>query len=540
MKRQILLLALIALIISHLLQLTALAQQPAVDSASAAQQQLATGDTASADTGGKESNGQASTEKNTLLAIIKAAGNFAYFLALDFILGIIFIAQQLLVLIREAKDAKKIPMEQIPKLGYEEIEKMFTQVKDDEIISIEKEKEELEKLPLLRRIFRRKKASAFQLAYQLFNVFSHQRSTASFTEITDSFIQYLKDTFNSFATRLSFLSDTAGALGLLGTVWGMFLLFYGADFDKTKIFQGMGLALSTTIIGLVISIVLNSLTTIVGNKFNAHLATINRVKEVFQDRLMKEEMGIAGAANPVIIKEKIVESKTPVDTGVSEKPKIKKKAKVRRPAEIKIVQGDNQTVEVGSELPEPIVVEVLDDEGKPLEGQEVTFLAEDGAGVFPNDTRTRKILTDDEGRAETKFLVGKKSGDKKITISLDGSDIQSRSLLITAKPGPAEKMVEVDGNYQTGELGKRLEKPFIVAIRDKFDNPIPRYEVNFNLVRGSGKFQDSQNAHLNAYTNESGLAEVYFVMGNDRGAREIEVEAKKVSPSKLTYEVFAN
>ena len=60
-------------------------------------------------------------------------------------------------------------------------------------------------------------------------------------------------------------------------------------------------------------------------------------------------------------------------------------------------------------------------------------------------------------------------------------------LLAIAKQTPPTKFVEIDGNYQTGELGKRMNKPFIVAIRDKYDNPIPRFEINFTIKKGSGK-----------------------------------------------------
>ncbi len=551
MKRAIILFLLIVTVVFAFFQMTVFAQQSATDSTTngkaIADKAQATGvaDTTKKDVGKRGFSAQ------TLWDLVKVAGEFSYLLALVFIFGVVFLFQQFLVLKREMKDAKKIPIEQIPKLGYDEIEKMFTQVTDDEALSIDEEKEEMENLPLLKRMFRRKKASAYQLAHRLFLIFKHQRSTASFNEVTDSFIQYLKDMFKPFETRLAFLSDTAGALGLLGTVWGMFMVFYQGNPSQEDILRGMGIALSTTIIGLVISIFLNSLTTIVMNRFDKHLATINRVNEVFQERFMREELATGAVPTQVIIDSNalanaqtaahsVPSSGKAGEVSEQSKPPTKRRAKIKHPAEIKVINGNNQAVEVGSELPQPVVVEVVDEDGKPMEGIEVTFRTENGGGNFPNDSNIRKILTDEEGRAETGFTVGKKKGDKIITVSLDGSDLQPKSLLITAKAAPPAKLVEIDGNYQKGELGKRLDKPFVIAIRDKFDNPIPRYEVNFSLTRGTGKFQDSQNAHLTAYTNESGLAEVYFIMGNDRGARDIEVEAKKVTPSKINYEVFAS
>ena len=161
-----------------------------------------------------------------------------------------------------------------------------------------------------------------------------------------------------------------------------------------------------------------------------------------------------------------------------------------------------------------------------LENETVVFTAEDGAGMFSNNNRVRKILTDDDGRAKTQFVLGKAAGERTIHISVDGGDGRGIKLLTIAKPTPPTKMIELEGNYQTGELGKRLPVPFTVAIRDRFDNPIPMFEVDFLLKKGSGRFQDTQNSHLTAHTNELGLAQVFFIVGNDRGAREIEVEAK--------------
>ncbi|NOZ60265.1 MAG: hypothetical protein GXO74_01150 [Calditrichaeota bacterium] len=552
MKRVILLIFLILATSAVILNVIVLAQQKSA--ATETQNSDTTGlKTAGKSAPGRDTSSQDSGKRgfsaNVLLDLFKEAEVFGYFLALDFILGVVFLFQQILVLNREMKDARKIPIDQIKRLGYEEIEKMFKQVKEDEPISVDEEKDEMERLPLLKRLFMRKKASAFQLAHRLFLVFENKRSTAEFNEITSNFVQYLKDMFNPFLTRLAFLSDTAGALGLLGTVWGMFMVFHRGSPDQSEILKGMGVALSTTIIGLVISIILNSLTTLANNKFDRHLATINRVSEVLQERLMKDEIFQSGGPAQVVldadaltrIREQTPAAGSAKPDGKSSEEKVtpKKRRKILMPSEIKIVSGNNQVAEVGSELPQPIVVEVIDEDGNPLEGQEVAFVAQEGAGNFPNDSRVRKILTNEEGRAETAFSLGKKAGEKKITITLDSAEVQPKSLLVMAKPASAAKLVDVDGNYQTGELGKRLPRPFIVAVRDKFDNPIPRYEVNFSLSRGSGKFQDSQNAHLLAYTNESGFVEVYFIIGNERGARDIEIEAKKVNPSKINYEIFA-
>lgn len=490
----------------------------------------------------------------TVLELFKVAGTgFAFALILTFVLGILFISQKWYVLVREKKDAQKIPVKKMKTMSYDDIENMFTKVKEDDLASFDEEKQATQKIPLLKKIFRHKKATAFQLLHKLYKIFDAQKTTAAFNEETSSFIQYLKDMFNPFLTRLSFLSDTAGALGLLGTVWGMFLVFYKGSPDPEDTLQGMGIALSTTIIGLVISIILNSCTTVLSNLFDKHLDFVNNMAGVFQDRLMKEEELQPLKTQPIIVDSIALSDKLSQQPIVTERrPRIieeeleekVKKPEITRPvygppAELKIISGDNQTGEVNTQLPEPIIVEVRDLNGNLLENETVVFAAENGAGMFSNNNRVQKFLTDDEGRARTQFTLGKTAGEKTIQISVDGGDGRGVKLLTIAKPTPPTKMIELKGNFQTGELGKRLSQPFTIAIRDKYDNPIPLFEVEFSLRKGSGRFQDSQNSHLFAHTNEDGLAQVYFIVGNERGAREVEVEAKKVEPSKIIFEAFA-
>lgn len=489
----------------------------------------------------------------TVLELLYLCQEIGYLLALVFILGILFIFQQWYVLIRERKDAQRIPIDGLKSLDYGDIESMFTKLQDQKSFSID-DNEKPERVPLLRKIFRRRKSSAFQLLYKLYKVFEIQWTTKSFGEEISSFKQYMKDMFNPFLTRLSFFSDTAGGLGLLGTVWGMFLVFYRGTPEQSEVLSGMGIALATTIIGLVISIILNSFTTVVSNIFDQHLDRLDKMANIFTERLMKEEAKSPKTVQPIQIISQVAAQPMiepqPVPIMPTTAKKVEKIDELIQeppvvietygpPAKIRVLSGDNQVAEVNTQLPDPIIVEVRDQDDHLLENETVIFTAENGAGTFPNHSRIHKILTDEEGRAQTQLLLGKDAGEKTIQIATERNSQCRITLLIIARPTPPEKFIELKGNYQTGELDKRLREPFVVAIKDRYDNPIARYEVAFHLKKGSGKFQDSQNSEYTTHTNEDGLAEVYFIMGNNRGAREIEADAKKVEPSKIRFEVFA-
>jgi len=109
-------------------------------------------------------------------------------------------------------------------------------------------------------------------------------------------VNFFHDKFNSFLSRLDFLSDTSGALGLLGTVWGIYVAFTEealARGDINLLIKSMGLALSTTFLGLVASIVLNLLSTEVYNLHNQVMAVMTEKGEEYVGALQ-------GAAEPVV------------------------------------------------------------------------------------------------------------------------------------------------------------------------------------------------------------------------------------------------
>jgi len=90
-----------------------------------------------------------------------------------------------------------------------------------------------------------------------------------------------QERFGSFKSWMVFLSDTSGALGLLGTVWGMYFVFSasGGTLDPIKVVQGMGTALTTTLVGIVISLIINLLATVIGNMHDRQIETSYRKVE---------------------------------------------------------------------------------------------------------------------------------------------------------------------------------------------------------------------------------------------------------------------
>ncbi|MCX6601773.1 MAG: MotA/TolQ/ExbB proton channel family protein [bacterium] len=80
-----------------------------------------------------------------------------------------------------------------------------------------------------------------------------------------------KDRFGTYRTWTMFFSDAAGALGLLGTVLGMYITFTGGTLSNQKILNGMSLALATTIVGLVNSLILTLVLTSLSHLFDRQI-----------------------------------------------------------------------------------------------------------------------------------------------------------------------------------------------------------------------------------------------------------------------------
>jgi len=83
------------------------------------------------------------------------------------------------------------------------------------------------------------------------------------------------------------------------------------------------------------------------------------------------------------------------------------------PARMVYVQGDGQTAEAGTVLPEPFGVEIMDTDGRPVEGIEVRFQVVAGGGLA-SPTLNR---TDASGQAMTHWQLGSNPGFHRLAAS---------------------------------------------------------------------------------------------------------------------------
>ena len=80
------------------------------------------------------------------------------------------------------------------------------------------------------------------------------------------------------------------------------------------------------------------------------------------------------------------------------------------------ISGDNQEAFAGKVLSSPLVVEVVDEKGEPLQGVSVTFTVSAGSGKLTDTTTT----TDADGYAQTTLTLGWTLGINTVRVSAEG------------------------------------------------------------------------------------------------------------------------
>jgi biopolymer transport protein ExbB/TolQ len=96
--------------------------------------------------------------------------------------------------------------------------------------------------------------------------------------------------FNTFEARMAFFADTAGGLGLLGTVWGIYRGFAAKSVSQSNddLLAAMGVALVTTFMGIVVSVILNWLSTEMGAAFRGRIMSALEKVEDYREMLVKD------------------------------------------------------------------------------------------------------------------------------------------------------------------------------------------------------------------------------------------------------------
>ena len=196
--------------------------------------------------------------------------------------------------------------------------------------------------------------------------------------------------------------------------------------------------------------------------------------------------------------------------------------------DLSVVRGDDQEGPVGEALPEPLVVRV-ETGGVPVAGRQIAFVAPEGeSGHADPDTAT----TNSEGEALTTWVLGPETGAHEIEARLvtevpGGPVIRFQASAVAAGPDTLRALSPL---FQPGRRGESLDDPLVVAVVDRFGNPVADYPVAWAVTAGEGSLSAEETL-----TDETGTASVLWTLGGRIGVQKVTAAVPGATGSPITF-----
>ena len=148
------------------------------------------------------------------------------------------------------------------------------------------------------------------------------------------------------------------------------------------------------------------------------------------------------------------------------------------------VSGGDQTGVVGAPLGQPLVVEVLDDDGDPMEGGIVIFAVTSGGGTMTNNV----VVSDDDGIARDFWTLGTSTGLAQTvevrSVDSQGNQVTHVTFSATPTPGAVASVTLQRDTLAFGWIGDTIHAR--AQARDQFGNEVTGAPIRFRVDGGEG------------------------------------------------------
>lgn len=191
------------------------------------------------------------------------------------------------------------------------------------------------------------------------------------------------------------------------------------------------------------------------------------------------------------------------------------------PSQILLSLGNNQTAPVGTQLPEPFTVAVVDAGNNPVQNDTVNFaIASTPDGAVGQRLSATTTLTSASGQASSFLTLGNKTGE--YTVAVRSTKLPGVLIFrATSVPSAASAITVVNGNNQSAQINTIVQNNLVVVVRDTANNVVPSAAVTFAVTgKPSGAVGDSLGAS-SVITDTNGVAATSFRIGNKVGVYEI-------------------
>jgi hypothetical protein len=198
-----------------------------------------------------------------------------------------------------------------------------------------------------------------------------------------------------------------------------------------------------------------------------------------------------------------------------------------------VLQGDGQTGTVGQPLPNPVVVVVRTEAGVPIPDRQVVFVQTTTGtnDTFDPDT----VVTDAQGKALTHWVLGTTPGSysAQATVVPQGDTaVPVPAQIQAAAVADAPDSVRADGPViQAGRRGEPVAEPLVVAVVDRYGNPVAGIEVRWKTEHGNGEVSPADRT----VTDADGRSGVTWTLGNRIGIQQATAEVQDLIGSPVTF-----
>lgn len=175
------------------------------------------------------------------------------------------------------------------------------------------------------------------------------------------------------------------------------------------------------------------------------------------------------------------------------------------PAEIVVVEGNEQAGAVGTELADSLVVRVVDAQDRPVQGIRVAF--ELGAGAGGGDMSPDTALTDADGLAWSRWVLGGTTGQQEVDAAIVGASL-AVSFSAEAERTSALRLELTSGDEQSAAPGEELPDPLVVRLVDETGDGVPGQAVAWVVAIGDGA-----PAPASSDTDAEGFASTTWTLG---------------------------
>ncbi len=185
------------------------------------------------------------------------------------------------------------------------------------------------------------------------------------------------------------------------------------------------------------------------------------------------------------------------------------------PGSISLVQGDQQSAQGGQDLPNPIVIRIMDTDGKPLATYPVGFsVARGGGSVNP-----ASVVTDENGEVKTKWTLG----PAEVLQTLKASAGALEPLEISAIGLLPSDLIVAQGNNQFAKVSSALTNQIVIRVVGENNTPMKGVAVAFQVTIGGGLISPSS-----ALTSALGEVQARWTLGPQAGTNTIVVSSGKL------------